>query len=66
MDIHSKALERIKNGDERIGQAYFNASTELDAKWANTMFQTIDNPFFNDNVLHYFLAHWQEDHPEEK
>ena len=65
MNIHDRAQNKVVKYDERIGQAYYNAAYELDPDWASLMATTIDDPFNNDNVLHYFLAHWQEDHPEE-
>lgn len=65
-NIHELARERVEKHGERIGQAYFNAATQLDLKWADMMRTTIDDPFHDDSVLHYFLTHWHEDHPEEK
>lgn len=65
-NIHEKALEiAVKQaGFCNMGQAYVLAAYMIDLPWMQTMEETIDNPRFNDNVLHYFLAHWQEDHPE--
>lgn len=70
-NIHEMALKRIeesvgsKIGIERIGQAYFNAAYEIDYEWANSMRNTIDDPFYNDSALPEFLTMWEHDHPEE-
>lgn len=61
-NLHKIAQKRIYRFKERIGQAYFNAADYIDSKWANSMINTIDDPYYNDENLHRFLEIWYHDH----
>ncbi len=54
--LHQKAAVKQLNG-QRVGQAYFNALSEINANLANNVRTTEFDPFYNNDNLNSFFKY---------
>lgn len=62
-DIHGEVRSaRRENPGWRKGQAYFNVAHDIDPDWADNIRGTMDDPFYKDYRLPFFLTKWEMSH----